>query len=56
VRVLLLNTDTAEPFEIVPGDRIAQLVIAPVASPELLELDDLDQTARGAGGFGSSGR
>jgi dUTP pyrophosphatase len=56
VRVLLLNTDTAEPFEIVPGDRIAQLVIAPVASPDLLELDDLDQTARGAGGFGSSGR
>jgi dUTP pyrophosphatase len=56
VRVLLLNTDTAEPFDVVPGDRIAQLVIAPVASPDLLELDDLDETARGVGGFGSSGR
>jgi dUTP pyrophosphatase len=56
VRVLLLNTDTAEPFDIVPGDRIAQLVIAPVASPDLLELHDLDETTRGAGGFGSSGR
>ena len=56
LRVLLLNTDRAEPFDIVPGDRIAQLVVAAVASPELLELDDLDETARGAGGFGSSGR
>lgn len=56
VRVLLLNTDRAEPFEVAPGDRIAQLMITPFASADLVELDSLDETARGAGGFGSSGR
>jgi dUTP pyrophosphatase len=56
VRVLLLNTDAREAFDVSPGDRIAQLVIAPVASPELLEVEELDETVRGAGGFGSSGR
>ena len=44
-----------EPFEIEHGMRIAQLVIAPVAQVELIETDELDQTARGAGGFGSTG-
>lgn len=56
VRVLLLNTDRRERFEISPGDRIAQLVVSRVESPELLELPSLDETMRGAGGFGSSGR
>ena len=56
VRVLLLNTDAAEPFEVAPGDRIAQLMITPFAAPDLVELDSLDETVRGAGGFGSSGR
>jgi dUTP pyrophosphatase len=56
VRVLLLNTDGREQFEVAPGDRIAQLVITPFAAPELVELDALDDTVRGAGGFGSSGR
>ena len=56
VRVLLLNTDRSEPFDIAPGDRIAQLVISRVESPELVELPSLDETARGAGGFGSTGR
>lgn len=56
VRVLLLNTDRQDPFEIAPGDRIAQLVISRVESPELVELPSLDETARGAGGFGSTGR
>jgi dUTP pyrophosphatase len=56
VRVLLLNTDAAEAFDVAPGDRIAQLVVTPFAAPELVELDDLDDTVRGAGGFGSSGR
>ncbi|MEX2194814.1 MAG: dUTP diphosphatase [Thermoleophilaceae bacterium] len=56
VRVLLLNTDRAEPFEIEPGDRIAQLVIARVEAPEVVEVVSLEETARGAGGFGSSGR
>ncbi|MEA2479760.1 MAG: dUTP pyrophosphatase [Thermoleophilaceae bacterium] len=56
LRVLLLNTDRAETFEVAPGDRIAQLVVAPVALPEPREVASLDATARGAGGFGSSGR
>jgi dUTP pyrophosphatase len=56
VRVLLLNTDRAEPFSIEPGDRIAQLVLVDVQTPELEEVAELDETARGAGGFGSTGR
>jgi dUTP pyrophosphatase len=39
-----------------PGQRIAQLVIAPVVQAELSEVDQLPATARGAGGFGSTGR
>jgi dUTP pyrophosphatase len=56
VRVLLLNTDPAETFRVEPGDRIAQLVIAPVAAVEPVEVDSLTESARGDGGFGSSGR
>ena len=56
VRVLLLNTDSAEPFDVAPGDRIAQLMVTPFAAPDLVELESLDRTVRGAGGFGSSGR
>ncbi len=56
LRVLLLNTDRAEAFEISPGDRIAQLVIARVEAPELEESEELEETVRGAGGFGSTGR
>lgn len=56
VRVLLLNTDPAETFKIEPGDRIAQLVIAPVALPEPVEVESLSESSRGDGGFGSSGR
>lgn len=56
VRVLLLNTDPAETFLIEPGDRIAQLVIAPVALAEPVEAEALSESARGDGGFGSSGR
>ena len=56
VRVLLLNTDRSEPFQVEPGDRIAQLVIARVEEPEVVEADALDDSARGAGGFGSTGR
>ena len=54
VKVLLLNTGL-EPFAVAVGDRIAQLVVAPVATPEVVELDELGATARGAGGFGSTG-
>ena len=56
VRVLLLNTDRRERFAIEPGDRIAQLVLVRVEGPELEDADELDETARGAGGFGSTGR
>ncbi|MEX2107303.1 MAG: dUTP diphosphatase [Solirubrobacterales bacterium] len=56
VRVLLLNTDPAETFRIAPGDRIAQLVVVPIASVEPVEVDGLTESARGDGGFGSSGR
>jgi dUTP pyrophosphatase len=56
LRVLLLNTDPAETFRLDPGDRIAQLVIAPIATPEPVEVDDLSESLRGGGGFGSSGR
>ena len=55
VKVVLANLG-AEPFEIVRGERIAQLVPAPVLRAAFEEVDDLDETARGAGGFGSTGR
>ena len=55
VRVLLLNTDGEQPFELAAGDRIAQLVLVRVELPELIEVPSLSESARGAGGFGSSG-
>ena len=55
IKVVLLNTDLAEPFPVEVGDRIAQLVIVPVPAVEVLIVDELDETVRGAGGFGSSG-
>jgi dUTP diphosphatase len=55
LRVLLLNTDSSEAFDIEPGDRIAQLVIAPVASPDFVEASELPESVRGTAGFGSSG-
>ena len=45
-----------EPILIRPGDRIAQLVIAPVARAQLLEVDQLETSPRGDGGFGHTGR
>jgi dUTP pyrophosphatase len=56
LRVLLLNTDPAETFRVEPGHRIAQLVIAPIVLPEPVESAALARSARGDGGFGSSGR
>ena len=55
LRVLLLNTDREATFEVSPGDRIAQLVLVRHASPEPEEVSSLDETARGAAGFGSTG-
>jgi dUTP pyrophosphatase len=54
VLVLMLNAGS-EPYVIKPGDRIAQLVIAPVVTPTLEETSELDDTTRGHGGFGHTG-
>ena len=43
-------------FEINPGDRIAQAVIAPVVKAEWVEVEELSETVRGEGGFGSTGK
>ncbi len=56
VRVLLLNTDPAETFRIGVGDRIAQLVLTPIVLARPVEAAALADSARGDGGFGSSGR
>jgi dUTP pyrophosphatase len=56
VRVVLLNTDPAEPFTVRRGDRIAQLVVQPVARARLVEVAELPPSPRGEGGFGSTGR
>ena len=55
VKVILANLGD-QPFAIARGDRIAQLVPAPVTRAALIEVDTLDGTARGEGGFGSTGR
>ena len=54
VKVILINLG-AEDFTIRRGDRIAQMIIAPVTQAALAEVADLDDTVRGAGGFGSTG-
>lgn len=56
LKVLLVNTDPTEPFEVVRGERIAQLVIQRVETAAFDEVDDLGSSARGTGGFGSTGR
>lgn len=56
VRVLLLNTDRSQSFEVSPGDRIAQLLLVRLEALDAEEVQELDETARGAGGFGSTGR
>ncbi len=56
IRVVLLNTDASEPFTVEPGMRIAQLVIAPVASVRFVEVAELATSERGTRGFGSSAR
>ena len=55
VKVALYNHGPA-PVTVSPGDRIAQLVVTPVLMAEFLERDDLSDTGRGAGGFGSTGK
>ena len=54
LKIILINHGS-EAFEIRRGDRVAQLVLAPVVQAGWVEVDELDDTARGAGGFGSTG-
>jgi dUTP pyrophosphatase len=56
IRVLLINTDREQRFEIEPGDRIAQLVLTPIEAAEPVEVTELAESVRGEGGFGSTGR
>ncbi len=55
IKVLLVNLGNAE-ISIRPGERIAQLVIAPIAHAEFVEVEQLDESPRGEGGFGHTGR
>ncbi|HWE10241.1 MAG TPA: dUTP diphosphatase [Solirubrobacteraceae bacterium] len=55
IRVLLLNTDPRERFEVAPGARIAQLVVIAVEPAVAVDVESLAESVRGAGGFGSSG-
>lgn len=56
LKVLLVNTDPSEPFDVVRGERIAQLVIQRVESCRFVEVGELPDSERGEGGFGSTGR
>ena len=55
IKVIAINLDSATPIAVTRGDKIAQLVLQPIASAELVEVAELDETARGEGGFGSTG-
>jgi dUTP pyrophosphatase len=54
--IVMINTDKHEAFHIKRGDRIAQLVLQQVVEATTVEVEELDETARGSGGFGSTGR
>ncbi len=56
ISVIMLNTDRVEPFAVRRGDRIAQLVLYRVEEAMLVKVEDLEETTRGEGGFGSTGR
>ncbi|MBM7367741.1 dUTP diphosphatase [Gordonia hydrophobica] len=55
IKVCLINLDPEAPITIARGDRIAQLLVQRVELPQVVEVDELDDTDRGAGGYGSSG-
>ncbi|MBC9945161.1 dUTP diphosphatase [Leucobacter sp. cx-328] len=55
IKVVLLNTDKDKPFEVVAGDRIAQLIVMPVSKAVFTPVSELSESARGDGGFGSTG-
>lgn len=54
LKVILINLGS-EPFKVRRGDRVAQLVLAPVVRASWLKVEELDETVRGSGGFGSTG-
>jgi dUTP pyrophosphatase len=56
IGVVLVNLDRAEPAVVERGDKVAQLVVLPVAAASLVVADELPESGRGAGGFGSTGR
>lgn len=55
VGVVLFNLG-AEDYQVKRGDRVAQLILERIATPDIVEVDDLDATTRGAGGYGSTGK
>jgi len=55
IKVSLLNTDAAEAYDIAVGDRIAQLIVMPVPRVAFIPVDELPDSTRGEGGFGSTG-
>jgi dUTP pyrophosphatase len=55
VAIVMINTDKHEAFHIKRGDRIAQLVLQQVVEATTIEVEELDETSRGSGGFGSTG-
>lgn len=56
LKVVLVNTDPTEDYQVHRGDRIAQLVLRPVASASFEPVEELPSSQRATGGFGSSGR
>jgi dUTP pyrophosphatase len=56
IRVLLLNSDREQAFDVEPGMRIAQLLVVRVEAPDVVEVGELESSDRGEGGFGSTGR
>lgn len=55
IKVALLNTDAREAYDIAPGDRIAQLIVMPVPRATFIPVEELPESPRGEGGFGSTG-
>ena len=55
IKVIVVNLDPREPIRLRRGDRIAQLVVQPVVRAEFVEVEDLPESARAEGGFGSTG-
>ncbi|WOQ70770.1 dUTP diphosphatase [Microbacterium limosum] len=55
IKVSLLNTDAEQPYDIAVGDRIAQLIVMPVVRATFVPVEELPESLRGAGGFGSTG-